>query len=129
MRNKRSKIYLLLLIFACSMLPLLVSADSSDQDKGKTFPASTVGQHDTGSSKWVGDPISLDVKDLDIRDFFFFIADISKMNVILDPDVKGTVTMKVHDVPWDQLMDLVCRTHGLGYELNGNVVGVEDIRH
>jgi len=106
-----------LLVFTL-LLPCMLSADA-------TYPAVTIRDNGT---KWVGEPMSLDVKDLDIRDFFRFIADISKLNLIIDPSVKGTVTMKVHDVPWDQLLDIVCRMNGLGYELSGNVVGVKELR-
>ncbi len=79
----------------------------------------------TDQSKWTGELISFDFKDVDIRDFFRFIADFSEMNLIIDPSVKGTLTMKLTDVPWDQALDLVCRTHGLGYVVEGNVVSVE----
>lgn len=78
-----------------------------------------------GQQKWTGEPISFDFKDVDIRDFFRFIVDFSEMNLIIDPSVKGTLTMKLTDVPWDQALDLVCRTHGLGYQVEGNVVSVD----
>jgi type IV pilus assembly protein PilQ len=47
------------------------------------------------------------------------------MNMILDPAVKGTLTIKLTDVPWDQAMDLVCRQYGLGYEIDGKVYSVK----
>jgi type II secretory pathway component HofQ len=74
---------------------------------------------------WTGERISVDFKDVDLRDFFMFIAEISGMNMILDPAVKGTLTIKLTDVPWDQAMDLVCRQYGLGYEIDGNVYSVK----
>lgn len=79
-----------------------------------------------GKTGWVGEPMSFDVKDLDIRDFFMLLAEIGHRNIIIDPAVKATITMKVHDVPWDQLLDIVCRMNGLGYEITGNVVSVND---
>lgn len=75
--------------------------------------------------KWVGEPMTFDFKDLDIRDFFRFIADLSGMNLIIDPAVKGTITMKMHEVPWDQVLDLVCRQYGLGYEIDGHIMSVQ----
>ena len=75
--------------------------------------------------KWTGEVISVDFKDIDIKDFFRFIAEISGMNLILDPDVKGSLTLKLTDVPWDQALDVVCRTYGLAYEIDGNVMGVD----
>ncbi|HJZ11246.1 MAG TPA: hypothetical protein VJ521_03805, partial [Acidobacteriota bacterium] len=76
-------------------------------------------------TKWTGEPISFDFKDIDIRDFFRFIAELTGLNMIIDPSVKGTLTMKMTEVPWDQVLDLVCRTHGLGYEIEGNVISVD----
>jgi type II secretory pathway component HofQ len=77
------------------------------------------------SKRWTGELISVDFKDIDIKDFFRFIAEISGMNMILDPAVKGSLTLKLTEVPWDQALDLVCRTYGLGYQIEGNVMGVD----
>jgi type II secretory pathway component HofQ len=76
------------------------------------------------ASQWTGEPFSFDFKDIDIKDLFRFIADISGLNVILDPAVRGTVTLKLTEVPWDQALDLITRNQGLGYTLEGNVIRV-----
>jgi len=76
------------------------------------------------SPKWSGDPISIDFKDIDIRDLFRVLAETGKMNLIVDPTVKGTVTLKMTEVPWDQVLDVVCRMYGLGYTIDGNVVSI-----
>ena len=75
--------------------------------------------------EWTGDPISIDFKDVDIRDLFRFLAETGKMNLIVDPDVKGTVTIKMMNVPWDQVLDAVCKMNNLGYTIDGNVVSVD----
>ena len=77
-----------------------------------------------GERRWSGEPFSFDFKDIDIKDLFRFIADISGLNVILDPAVRGTVTLKLTEVPWDQALDLITRNQGLGYTLEGNVIRV-----
>lgn len=74
--------------------------------------------------RWAGQEISFDFKDIDIRDLFLVFADISGMNVVLDPSVKGTVTMKLVEVPWDQALDIVTRNNGLGYTFEGNVIRI-----
>jgi type IV pilus assembly protein PilQ len=76
-------------------------------------------------TRWTGERISVDFKDVDLRDFFLFIADFSGMNMILDPAVKGTLTIKLTDVPWDQALDLVCRQYGLAYEIDGKVYSLK----
>jgi type IV pilus assembly protein PilQ len=74
--------------------------------------------------QWTGEPFTFDFKDIDIKDFFRFVADISGLNVILDPAVHGTITMKLTDVPWDQALDLVSKNEGLGYTIEGNVIRI-----
>lgn len=95
------------------------SRPSMEPAPAKAFPQSA------STSEWSGQPITLDFKDMDIKDFFRFIAEFGGMNLILDPDVKGTVTLKLKDVPWDQALDLVCRMNGLGYEIEGNAMSVK----
>ena len=74
--------------------------------------------------KWEGEAFTFDFKDIEIKDLFRFIADISGLNIILDPAVSGKITLKLTDVPWDQALDLICRSQGLGYALEGNVIRV-----
>jgi type II secretory pathway component HofQ len=75
--------------------------------------------------QWVGEPISVDFKDIDIRDLFRFLAQTGNLNLIIDPQVKGTLTLKMTEVPWDQVLDVVCKQQGLGYTIDGNVVSVK----
>ncbi|OGF61816.1 MAG: hypothetical protein A2Y62_20560 [Candidatus Fischerbacteria bacterium RBG_13_37_8] len=77
--------------------------------------------------KWEGEAFTFDFKDIDIKDLFRFIADISGLNIILDPQVSGKITLKLMDVPWDQALDLICRSQGLGYALEGNVIRVAPV--
>jgi type IV pilus secretin PilQ/predicted competence protein len=76
------------------------------------------------SSKYSGEPISLDLKEADIRDFMRLIGNISGLNVVLDPDVKGALTIFLNDVPWDQALDVVLKNNGLGKQLEGNVLRI-----
>lgn len=78
----------------------------------------------TKPQTWTGEPYSFDFKDIDIKDLFRFIAEISGLNVILDPSVKGSVTLRLTEVPWDQALDIVTRNQGLGYTVEGNVIWV-----
>ena len=51
--------------------------------------------------KYTGEPISVNLKDVDLKDFFRLIHEISGLNVVLDPNVHGTLTIVLDDVPWD----------------------------
>jgi type II secretory pathway component HofQ len=78
----------------------------------------------TEPSLWSGERTSFDFKEIDIKDLFRFIADISGLNVILHPSIKGSVTLKLTDVPWDQALDVITRNEGLGYTVEGNVIRI-----
>ena len=76
------------------------------------------------SSKYTGEPISVNLKDVDLKDFFRLIHEISGLNIVLDPNVKGTVTLVLDDVPWDQALDIVLKNNALDRELQGNVLRI-----
>src|SRR5207244_9041349 len=67
---------------------------------------------------------SIDVRDMDVKDFFRFIADVSGLNVVIDPGVTGTLTLTLTDVPWDQALDIGLKSLQLGSELEGNVLRI-----
>jgi type IV pilus assembly protein PilQ len=76
------------------------------------------------AGKYTGEPISVNLKDVDLRDFFRLIHEISGLNVVLDPAVKGTLTIVLDEVPWDQALDIVLQNNGLDKQLNGNVLRI-----
>jgi type IV pilus assembly protein PilQ len=76
------------------------------------------------AKKYTGDPISVNLKDVDLKDFFRLIHEISGLNIVLDPAVKGTVTLVLDEVPWDQGLDIVLRNNGLSQEIDGNVLRI-----
>ena len=75
-------------------------------------------------SKYTGEPISVNLKDVDLKDFFRLIHEISGLNIVLDPNVKGTLTLVLDDVPWDQALDIVLKNSALDRELQGNVLRI-----
>jgi type IV pilus assembly protein PilQ len=75
-------------------------------------------------SRYSGEPISVNLKDVDLRDFFRLIHEISGLNVVLDPNVKGTLTIVLDEVPWDQALDIVLQNNGLDKQLHGNVLRI-----
>jgi type IV pilus assembly protein PilQ len=77
-----------------------------------------------GEQKFTGHPISLDFKDGDLQDIFRLFADISGLNIVVNPGVSGKVTLKLNEVPWDQALDLILKANGLGYTLEGNVIRI-----
>ncbi len=82
------------------------------------------GEGAGSATVYTGEPISVNLKDVDLKDFFRLIHEISGLNIVLDPNVSGTVTLALLDVPWDQVLDLVLKNNGLGSTLEGNVLRI-----
>lgn len=87
-----------------------------------TAPSQALGSQ--GSQRYTGEPISVNLKDVDLRDFFRLIHEISGLNVVVDPSVHGTLTIVLDDVPWDQALDIVLRNNDLDKQLDGNVLRI-----
>ncbi|WP_303720123.1 type IV pilus secretin family protein [Malonomonas rubra] len=73
---------------------------------------------------YTGQKISLVFDDADIRNILQLIGDVSGLNILASNDVKGTITLRLIDVPWDQALDLVLETSDLGKIQEGNVVRI-----
>ena len=88
-------------------------------------PVTTVEpQTPAPSGKYSGEPISVNLKDVDLRDFFRLIHEISGLNIVVDPSVKGNLTIVLDDVPWDQALEIVLKNNGLDKQLEGNVLRI-----
>jgi type IV pilus assembly protein PilQ len=80
---------------------------------------------DIGSQKkYVGQRISMDFKDADLQNVFRIIAEVSNLNIVTSDDVRGKVTLRLVNIPWDQALDLVLQSKGLGAKQEGNVVRI-----
>jgi len=74
--------------------------------------------------KYPGKKISLDFQDADIVPIFRLLADISGYNIVVSPEVKGKLTMKLINVPWDQALDIILKTFSLGKSFEGNIIRI-----
>ncbi|MFY9528838.1 MAG: type IV pilus secretin PilQ [Candidatus Acidiferrales bacterium] len=104
-------------------------ASSNSTSSGSSAPSKAIVVQGTPASaaaagKYSGEPISVNLKDVDLHDFFRLIHEISGLNVVVDPAVKGTLTIVLDDVPWDQALDIVLRNNDLDKQLDGNVLRV-----
>jgi type IV pilus assembly protein PilQ len=73
---------------------------------------------------YTGKKISLDFQDADIVPIFRLLGDISGYNMVINPDVKGKVTLKLVNVPWDQALDIILRTFSLSKIVDGNIIRI-----
>jgi type IV pilus assembly protein PilQ len=124
------------------LLPVSMHAAQSQSNQAPTItPAVNLAAEQKAQSaqgnavagpKYTGEPISVNLKDVDLKDFFRLIHEISGLNVVLDPNVHGTLTIVLDDVPWDQALDIVLKNNDLARELEGNVLRiatVETLKH
>ena len=84
-------------------------------------------QGTSSGPKYTGEPISVNLKDVDLKDFFRLIHEISGLNVVLDPEVHGNLTIVLDDVPWDQALDVVLKNNTLSRQLDGNVLRIATV--
>jgi type IV pilus assembly protein PilQ len=71
-----------------------------------------------------GNPVSLDFQQADLRAVLRVFSEISGLNIVIDPAVRGTVDVALRDVPWDQALDIILRANKLGYMVDGTVVRI-----
>ncbi len=103
---------------SASMAQPATNAAAEQQQQQRTAPAAQP------TTRYTGEPISVNLKDVDLKDFFRLIHEISGLNIVLDPNVKGSLTLVLDDVPWDQALDIVLQNNGLDRRLEGNVLRI-----
>jgi len=71
---------------------------------------------------YTGQPIALDFREMNLHDVFRLFADVTGYNIVVFPGVRGTVTTKASEQPWDQALEGIVMSQGLVYRVDGNVV-------
>ena len=104
--------------------PQIVTDATMDQNQATQFFVPVIDQVAAQQGKYAGEKTSLVFDNADVRDILRLIAEISDLNIIASDAVKGSVTLRLIDVPWDQALDLILDVTGLGMIQEGNVVRV-----
>jgi type IV pilus assembly protein PilQ len=78
----------------------------------------------TQGTGFQGDKLSLNFQNIEVRALLQVIADFTNFNVVTSDTVAGTVTLRLKDVPWDQALDIILQSRGLGVRKNGNVLWI-----
>ena len=105
--------------------PALPAPPPQEPDAGQDTPQRLLlSGGELGTTQYTGELISLDFKDGDIQDIFRLFADISGLNIVVQPGVTGRITLKLTEVPWDQALELILKTNKLGYIVEGNVIRI-----
>jgi type IV pilus assembly protein PilQ len=80
-----------------------------------------------GERKFTGRRISLDFQQADIQNVFRLIAEVSGLNIVIGEGVKGKVTMRLVNVPWDQALEMLLKMNNLGKIRSGNIVWIDTL--
>ena len=100
-------------------------AQAPAQTPPATPPAGTqTTQIGPNAPRYTGHPVSLDFQGADLRAVLRTFAEISGLNIVIDPTIQGTVDVSLRDVPWDQALDIILRANKLGYVVDGTIVRV-----
>jgi type IV pilus assembly protein PilQ len=83
------------------------------------------GPQTIGGSGFSGQKISLDFQDAEISNVLRLIADVSDLNMVVGDDVKGKITLKLFNVPWDQALDIILKAKGFGQVREGNIMRID----
>ena len=76
------------------------------------------------TTKYTGARMTLEFANADIRNILKLIGEVSKRNIVWGPEVKGTVSMRLKNVPWDQALDVVLDINNLGKREEGNIIKI-----
>ncbi|MEJ2060803.1 MAG: type IV pilus secretin PilQ [Gammaproteobacteria bacterium] len=72
--------------------------------------------------EFTGQKLSLNFQDIPVRSVLQLMADFTGLNVVVSDSVKGNLTLRLKNVPWDQALDIILKTKGLAMRKNGNVI-------
>jgi len=93
-----------------------------------TEPVVIAAQTTTGRTRYVGKKVSFEFKDIDIHNLLRVIAEVSKKNIVVADDVSGKITIRLRNVPWDQALDIILASKGLGKEEIGDIIRVAPLK-
>ncbi len=77
---------------------------------------------DPSKKVYTGDLLSLNFQDIEVRAILQILADFTGLNIVVSDSVKGNLTLRLQNVPWDQALDIIMRTKGLASRQSGNVI-------
>ena len=109
---------------AASAAPVAATTATRATQATSPAPKTEGGPIPGNGLRFSGNPVSLDFQGADLRAVLRTFAEISGLNIVIDPTIQGTVDVALRDVPWDQALDIILRANKLGYLVDGTIVRV-----
>ena len=104
---------------------LLLAGAAAEAEKPADSAEQWLEAHRSPEQKqYFGEPIDLSLKDADLVEVLRSFAEIGGFNLIVQPGVRGKVTVELKDVPWDQALEAILKINNLGVEVTGGKVSV-----
>ena len=75
---------------------------------------------------YVGVPMSMNFQNIEVRTALQIVADFTGLNIITSDSVTGSLTLRLQQVPWDQVLDIITQAKGLSQRRQGHVIWVAD---
>jgi len=92
--------------------------------ESKILSSASLEEFMAGNSQFYGKPISVEVAEMDVREVFKLIGEESGINMVLADEVKGTISLKLREVPWDQALIVIMKARRLGYTRSGSILRI-----
>jgi type IV pilus assembly protein PilQ len=92
--------------------------------ESKILSSASLEEFMAGNSQFYGKPISVEVSEMDVREVFKLIGEESGINMVLADEVKGTISLKLREVPWDQALIVIMKARRLGYTRSGSILRI-----
>jgi type IV pilus assembly protein PilQ len=103
------------------------SDDGESLEKHTALNSKTLDEFLMGDSKFYGKKISIEIIDGEIRDVINFISEESGVNLVLSDEIKGKISVKLRQIPWDQALVVIMQTKQLGYIRQGNILRISTL--
>lgn len=93
----------------------------------QALSSKTLDEFLLGDTKFYGKKISIEIIDGELRDVINFISEESGVNLVLSDEVKGKISVKLRQIPWDQALVVIMQTKQLGYIRQGNILRISTL--
>ena len=97
---------------------------SGSVESGKVLPAKSLEDFLLHSPHFTGSLISFEFHDAEVKDVLYFLSDDRGLNLVVSDDVRGKISIRLDNVPWDQALVTIMKTKKLGYLREGNIIRI-----
>jgi len=123
-QNSSGPILGLVTVVAVLAVSVVSAEERPAQIAHEPHPVFTAVTPDAEAPQYTGERISLSLKEADVKDVLKTFSALTGLNIVVEPVVKGSVTVELHDVPWDQAFEIILQINGLAFTRHRNVVVV-----